>query len=140
MKKFYLSLSIKFLSNLVKILCFPWLADLNWQKTVTKWHIINTSTSLWSNILFCQRWSSNMLPSSYIEVFTHSPQELLQSPHWNFWTIPDVSSLRMRSLKHKTFGSFSWLLNTICHLQQLGIPLRCFFFNLILDSYDNDQM
>ena len=49
---------------------------------------------------------------------------------------PDVSSLRIRSLKRKAFANLFWLLNTICNLQQLRIPLRD-FLNLILVCNDN---
>ena len=78
-----------------------------------------------------------MLSNSQIQVsYAFAITRFIAESTLKFISAPDVSSLGIRSLKRKAFANLFRLLNTICNLQQLRIPLRD-FLNVVLVANDN---
>ena len=109
-----------FLFSLVRTLKFS--KDGVWLQS-NKWSL--TSTTLGLNFLLSEWWDSDMSSNSYIKVFYTFPIiGFIAESTLKFIDNTRLSSLGIWSLKRKAFANLFWLLNTICNLKQLRMPLR----------------
>ena len=84
--------------------------------------MIANSTTLGLNFLLSQWWDSDMFSNSYIKV------------SYAFTIVGFIAESTLKFID--AFANLFWLLNTICTLQQLRMPLRD-FLNLVLVYNDN---